>query len=296
MNWMMVAGVIFLAIWFVREYMAVLIPENMAFILMDCLGRIRKLRQGIQFKRPWLFEVPAKNTSGGLVPLRYSKIKFDGIYEAKGFTIKLSTTFIIRPVFDYLEKYIQFEDSERTAAIIERVRNIISIIISKYESREDVKRDLEVIGQLVNKAFSDAHDDHPSLRIDLEHFYGVKADQFVVDPENPAELVEAQNRLEAQNKENARQKSETDNFGNMAEDLVNRSKKLESPMSTKEAMETALVIHGKASRETEVKDLGPGAQKAVEGLAGVAESLGKAIIDAAEKIAKKREGDKDVKE
>ena len=298
MNTLMIAGILLLLFWFVREYMLVFVNENTALLLVDARGRIRKLKPGIGFMMPWFLERPVENPKGGVVALRAVPVTFTGVYEAKDkSTIKVSTSFLIKPVFEYLEDYIKIDDKKRVDAAVERVRSIMSILIHEYPDRDAVMMKLEEIGVKIDKKFSSAVGDSAGSNIDLEKYFGISANQFVIgDAELPPELIAAQTKLEAQKKENQTRKLEMDNIREMVKQTVEDSAGSASPVSHKEAMDAVLVVQEKATKEIKVIDLGPGAQSVAGGVISGLAMLGNNALELAEKFAdkkKKEEGGED---
>lgn len=291
----MVVGVIFLAIWFVREFMAVRVKENTALVLVDLHGKLRIVPPGLGFKRVWFLEEPAENPKGGVVPIRAIPEKFEGVFEAKDKTpMKITVAFIRTPVVAHLDQYIKITDDKRRSGIIERVRGILSILIHEYENRSAVMGKLDEIAKEMESRFEKARSEDNSGNdngLNLERYFGENVQQFLIsDTELSPELAAATARREAQVKENETDKLVVDNIRKMAKEIVEDS---QGSITPKEAMDSVLVIQEKATRETKVIDLGPGAQKVAEGLAGVAGSLGSGLIDAVKNIADKKGGDKD---
>ncbi len=295
MNWMMIVGILALLIWFVREYMAVFVNANTALVLINWDGKIRVIGPGLGFKIPWLLEKPVDNPKGGVVPLRAIPETFDGVYETKDKTpIKITAAFIRTPVVDYLEQYIKIDDSKRLKGITERVRAILSILIHEYEDRSAVMKNLDNIAKEMEDRFEKAKSEvtPTDASLNLEKYFGENVQQFAIsDTELSPELAAATARKEAQAKENETQKLVVDNIRKMTQEIVNDSN---GAISHKEAMDSILVIQEKATRETKVFDLGPGAQKVAEGMAGGMAAFGKSALGLAEKFAEK-EGDEDGK-
>lgn len=305
MSWLTAVGVVLLVIWFVREYMLVFVNANTALILINCFGKIKKFGPGLNFKQPWFFEKPVDNPKDGIVHLVAIPETFDGVFETKDkSTIKLSIAYIRTPVLEYLEQYIKIDDDRRLEGITERIRAITNIVIHGYDDRSKVMNELAKISKEINDQFDNKNSEKTSTddSLKLEEYFGENIQQIMVtDAELPPEIIAAQTKSEAQvmeNKtklaaqvaENETRKLEMDNIRKMTEEAVADSKRLKSPMSSKEAMDAVLIVQGKTKKDIKVFDLGPGAQTVMAGLGKGLAQLGKGVFTAVEKLAK--EGDK----
>lgn len=279
MNWITAAGVALLLIWVLREYIFVFVNANTALILVNCFGRTRKLKAGLNYKVPWLFEKPVDNPKNGIVHLVAIPETFDGVFETEGKeTIKLSIAFIRTPEFEHLEQYIKIDDDKRLEGILERIRAITNVVIHAYPERSKVMANLTKITEEINKQFdskkSDETDTDAGMK--LEEYFGEKVQQIMVtDAELPPEVVAAKakqeaqvidnkTKLEAQVAENKIRKSEIDNLKKMAAALVIESEKQGSKMSLEKATEIIQVQTGKIEKDIKIFGLDRGTQDAVD--------------------------------
>lgn len=278
MNWITGVGVLLLLIWVLREYIFVFVNANTALILVNCFGKTRKLKAGLNYKMPWFLEKPVDNPKNGIVHLVAIPETFDGVFETKDKeTIKLSIAFIRTPEFDHLEQYIKIDDDKRLEGILERIRAITNVVIHTYSDRSMVMASLTKITEEINRQFDNKKSDEAvAASMKLEEYFGEKVQQIMVtDAELPPEVVAAKAKQEAQvidNKtkfeaqvaENKIRKSEIENIKKMAAALVIESEKQGSKMSLEKATEIIQVQLGKIDKDIKIFGLDRGTQDAVD--------------------------------
>ena len=188
-------------------------------LIRDKTKNLRSCGPGLRIKWPW-----EEIVEDGQISLKKSPIFFEGDFETKDkSTIPLKIAFDVIPHEDYLTEYMKFNFTTICAAIQERLRSILSVLIHDRPDRETIMGSIKELAAAAEQTFHalQSEDGHH-----LEEYYGTNLKALMIaDVALPKELKDAQTRREVVLKENEIRKLEMENLKKMAGTLVQESEK-----------------------------------------------------------------------
>lgn len=197
------------------------------------------------------------------ISLKTNSHTFDVIFETQDEAgVKLTITIEEAADPDLLVEYSSFEEGDRIADIMEKIKAILSGEIRPMKNRDDVMDCLKELSDITKMGFKNSSENSMSL----EMHFGTKLLSLELFPAAlPEALVAAKAEQEAQVKKNETQRLQAANFDLMATRIVEEAKKHGQVVLFEKARRAIELEHGKGNLKEEINthEIGPGLQEAL---------------------------------
>lgn len=219
-------------------------PFHAALIQNRINGKLRSVGSGFHLiARPVEHRVDEKS-------VQKLNIKFSLNAEAKNRdVVPMNISSEYSPDGSSLPQYLLFTPKQIEAAIIERLKALISVAVRVCENRDDVHDNVELIARKVLQAFKVAKSINGEKT--PEQHYGIKLeDVMIADPELPEELAKAELEKEKMQELNKARGLEMNKMRAMARQMVKEAKdKFGQDLSYEEALRRVQIQFGKVKED-----------------------------------------------